>query len=241
MSKLKELLTKIDTQKQENFSINFEQRCHFIFRSFLHAGYTTTLLEVENTLNLKNTSNDRSTLCELSDVQQMICGFDDAISYMLNIASKKPLELSESMIKHLHHLIFSYTLTPPNDDYRTFSYRDEKTGFPSPKPEDLPHVMSHLSDQFFSSLTTLHPVELAAMMTKRVLDIQAFPDGNTLLAILMTNLILCSYGYPMISISPSKQEEFSNTLTTTRTEYDMEPFSIFVAECLLYEKIVSEP
>lgn len=233
MSKLKEILTKIDAKKQEIFSINFEQRCHFIFHSFLNAGYTTTLFEVTETITQKHNLGDTSIISKYSNVQQLICGFDDALSYTLSFAIKKPLELSEDNIKHLHHLIFSYTINPPSDDYRTFSYRDKKTGFPSPNPEDLPHVMAHLSDQLFSSLTTLHPVELAAMMTKRVLDIQAFPDGNTLLAPLMTNLILRSYGYQMVFIPFSKQEEFAHTLATTRTKYDMEPFSIFIAECLL--------
>lgn len=233
MSKLKDILTKIDAKKQDIFSINFEQRCHFIFHSFLNAGYTTTLFEVTETITQKHNLRDTSIISKYSNVQQLICGFDDALSYTLSFAIKKPLELSEDNIKYLHHLIFSYTINPPSDDYRTFSYRDEKTGFPSPKPEDLPHVMAHLSDQFFSSLTTLHPVELAAMMTKRVLDIQAFPDGNTLLAPLMTNLILRSYGYQMVFIPFSKQEEFVHTLATTRTKYDMEPFSIFIAECLL--------
>lgn len=233
MSKLKEILTKIDAKKQEIFSINFEQRCHFIFHSFLNAGYTTTLFEVEETLTQKQNLVDTSVVSNYSDVQQIICGFDDAFTYALSFPQNKTVDLSETIVKRLHHLIFSYTINPPSDDYRTFSYRDEKTGFPSPKPEDLPHVMAHLSDQFFSSLTTLHPVELAAMMTKRVLDIQAFPDGNTLLAPLMTNLILRSYGYQMVFIPFSKQEEFTHTLATTRTKYDMEPFSIFIAECLL--------
>lgn len=233
MSNLKELLTTIDTKKQENVSIDFEQRCHLIHNSFLHAGYNTSFLEVQKIMTLKQSSKENFDFSSLLEIQQIILGFDEALSYMLSTAYKKPLELSEAVIKHLHHLIFSYTLNPPTDEYRTFPYRDKTTGFPSPKPEDLPHVMAHLSDQFFSSLATLHPVELAAMMTKRILDIQAFPDGNTLLAPLMTNLILCSYGYPSISIPSSKQMDFAHTLATTRTEYDMEPFSIFIADCLL--------
>lgn len=233
MSKLKELLTNIDTKKQETFSINFEQRCHFIYHSLLNAGYKVALSEVEEALTQKQNLVDTSVVSSYSDVQQIICGFNDAFTYALSFPQNKTVDLSETVVKRLHHLIFSYTENPPSDEYRTFTYRDEKTGFPSPKPEDLPHVMAHLSDQFFSSLATLHPVELAAMMTKRVLDIQAFPDGNSLLSPLMTNLILHSYGYQMLLIPFSKKEEYDRTLATTRTQYDMEPFSIFIAECLL--------
>ena len=45
-----------------------------------------------------------------------------------------------------------------------------------PAPDEVPHLMAHLVDQLSSSRTTLHPIELAAMAHKRLVDIHPFID-----------------------------------------------------------------
>ena len=42
----------------------------------------------------------------------------------------------------------------------------------------FPRLMAHLTDQILSSQSTLHPIELAAMAHKRLVDIHPFIDGN---------------------------------------------------------------
>lgn len=60
--------------------------------------------------------------------------------------------------------------------------------------------MKHLADQIHSSRSTLHPIELAAMAHKRLVDIHPFVDGNGRTARLLMNLILVNVGYGVVSI-----------------------------------------
>ncbi|MCI9388546.1 MAG: Fic family protein [Lachnospiraceae bacterium] len=50
--------------------------------------------------------------------------------------------------------------------------------FSFPEQSMAPRLMAHLTDQILSSRSTLHPIELAAMAHKRLVDIHPFIDGN---------------------------------------------------------------
>lgn len=93
--------------------------------------------------------------------------------------------------------------------------------------------MKHLADQIHFSQSTLHPVELAAMAHKRLVDIHPFIDGNGRTARLLMNLILVSRGYGVVSIPPVLRNDYISALSASRHLNDMEPFSKLIAECVI--------
>jgi len=96
--------------------------------------------------------------------------------------------------------------------------------------------MRHMVDQIHSSKTTLHPIELAAMAHKRLVDIHPFVDGNGRTARLLMNLILVNDGYGVVSFPPAWRNEYINALSASRRLNDMEPFSKLITECVIETK-----
>ena len=93
--------------------------------------------------------------------------------------------------------------------------------------------MAHLTDQILSSRSTLHPIELAAMAHKRLVDIHPFIDGNGRTARFLMNLILVNTGYGVVSIPPVWRNDHINALSASRRLNDMDPFSKLIAECVI--------
>ncbi|HIQ99108.1 MAG TPA: Fic family protein [Candidatus Scybalocola faecavium] len=102
-----------------------------------------------------------------------------------------------------------------------------------PKPQDLDHLVSHFFSQLEFSRHTLHPVELAAMAYKRIVDMAPFTDNNEKLAQEFMNHILIAYGYPKLSLPLNLTDGYDTALTDSRTHKDMDIFSEFAAKAVL--------
>lgn len=152
------------------------------------------------------------------------------------IAITEDTIITEYTIKELHRSAEADSCTAPSDSYRTAMPADGDDGYQPPQPEDVPRLTSHLADQIRSSKSSLHPIELAAMAGKRLLDIQPFDHGNEETAFLLMNLILVSAGYSPVTIGPDRREAYQQALAISRKEYNMEPFSRLIAECILDEE-----
>ena len=149
---------------------------------------------------------------------------------ILSLAKTEELVITEELLQQL----YAFFAKAPTS-YRSIERIDQKSGYHSPSPEDLPHIMHHLADQYFSSKTTLHPIELSAMMYKRILDIQPFMEEeiNEQIALLILNVILLHYGYAPVLLFHTQKELTEKTLMESRIHYDMEPFCILIANELL--------
>ena len=145
---------------------------------------------------------------------------------------QQDITLTEDTIKELHRTAMADCSAVPSDSYRTGMPSDTDYGYQPPQPEDVPRLTEHLTDQIRSSRSSLHPIELAAMAGKRLIDIQPFDAANEETAFLLINLILVSAGYPAISIGNERREAYQQALIVSRKEYDMEPFSRLIAECV---------
>ena len=117
--------------------------------------------------------------------------------------------------------------------YRTVQVYISGTEYVPPDPDEVPRLMAHLADQIHFSWNTLHPVELAAMAHKRLVDIHPFIDGNGRTARLLMNLILVNAGYGVVSIPPVLRNDYINALSASRRLNDMEIFSKLIAECVI--------
>ena len=247
MSKLNDILQKVDAQKSKNTNATadmlknnellLDKKYDFLSNSLAFSNIIISKEEVKalllsNDMISSDTKKDKKS--DSSDcASRIIIGYSKAFDFMLELSKQQPLAITEDAIKHFHHLLYSELEQSPADTYRMSNFIEKETGYRSPSFEDLPHVMAHLADQYRSSCTTLHPVELSAMMSKRVLDIHPFTEGNEAIAHLVMNLILLYYGYDMVTLPVSKQEAYRLAIHIARTEYDMDPLCIFLAELLL--------
>lgn len=235
---LQDLLKETDSYKTRIGSAllspsNIEELLDQYFR--ITFTYSSSALE-GNPLTL---SQAKTLLEDASGIERLpgrdsleIIGGSKAYDFMKETAKQKDMSITEDTFKELHRIFYQGIDTRPAGRYRTEpAFISDKEA--APGPDEIPHLMSHLADQIHSSQFALHPVELAAMAHKRLMDIQPFTDGNGIIARLLMNLLLVHAGYSVVSISPVRGTDYLYALSVSRRHKDMEPFSRLVAECAI--------
>lgn len=239
MPTLQELLQKADSykkkissarplEKEELKSLDNYFRIGFTYSSNALEGNTLTLSETKILLEDGITVGGKP----LKDCYEAV-GHGDAYDFMLSLARQQDMDIMGKDIKKLHQLFYQKVDAEKAGQYRTIQVYISGTDYIPPSPEDVPQLMSHMVDQIRSSRTTLHPIELAAMAHKRLVDIHPFVDGNGRTARLLMNLILINAGYGVVSIPPVWRNDYINALSASRRLNDMEPFSKLIAECVI--------
>lgn len=239
MPTLQELLQKADSYKQkissarplakeELKSLDNYFRIGFTYSSNALEGNTLSLSETKILLEDGITVGGRP----LKDCYETV-GHGLAYDFMLELAKQQNMDITEEAIKKLHRLFYQKVDAEQAGQYRSIQVFISGTEYIPPEPGEIPRLMSHLTDQIRSSRVTLHPIELAAMTHKRLVDIHPFIDGNGRTARLLMNLILVNSGYGVVSIPPIWRNDYINALSVSRKENDMEPFSKLIAECVI--------
>ncbi len=239
MPSLQELLKKADEyknkisiarplSKDELKSLDNYFRIDFTYSSNAIEGNTLTISETKILLEDGITVGGKP----LKDCYEAV-GHGDAYTFMLEFARQDNMTITEETILNLHRLFYQKIEAEKAGHYRSIQTYISGTKYIPPSPEDVPRLMEHLINQIMSSKTTLHPIELAAMAHKRLVDIQPFIDGNGRTARLLMNFILVNMGYGVVSIPPILRNEYINALTSSRNNNDMEPFAKLIAECVI--------
>lgn len=239
MPTLQELLQKADSYKQkissarplakeEVKSLDDYFRIGFTYTSNALEGSTLTISETKILLEDGITVGGRP----LKDCYEAV-GHGVAYDFMLELARQQHMSITEDAIKKLHRLFYQKVDADQAGQYRSVQVYISGTEYIPPSPEDVPHLMKHLADQIHSSQSALHPVELAAMAHKRLVDIHPFVDGNGRTARLLMNLVLVNAGYGVVSIPPILRNDYINALSASRRLNDMEPFCKLIAECVI--------
>lgn len=239
MSALQELLQKADSYKQkissarplakeELKSLDDYFRIGFTYSSNALEGNSLTISETKILLEDGITVAGRP----LKDCYEAV-GHGSAYDFMLDLARQKNMSITEDSIKKLHHLFYQKVDAAQAGQYRTVQVYISGTEYVPPAPDEVPRLMAHLAAQIHFSWNTLHPVELAAMAHRRLVDIHPFIDGNGRTARLLMNLILVNAGYGVVSIPPVLRNDYINALSASRLLNDMEAFSKLIAECVI--------
>ena len=239
MPALQELLQKADSYKQkisparplakeELKSLDDYFRIGFTYSSNALEGNTLTISETKILLEDGITVGGRP----LKDCYEAV-GHGSAYGFMLEQARQQDMIITEDTIKKLHRLFYQKVDADQAGQYRSIQVYISGLEYVPPAPDEVPRLMKHLTDQIRSSRTTLHPIELAAMAHKRLVDIHPFIDGNGRIARLLMNLILVNAGYGVVSIPPNLQNDYINALSASRRLNDMESFSKLIAECVI--------
>ena len=239
MPSLQELLQKADSYKQkissarplakeELESLDNYFRVGFTYSSNALEGNTLTISETKILLEDGITVGGRP----LKDCYEAV-GHGAAYDFMLGLARQPDMCITEGAIKELHRLFYQKVDAGQAGQYRSIQVYISGTEYIPPAPGEVPQLMEHLTDQIHSSKLSLHPIELAAMAHKRLVDIHPFIDGNGRAARLLMNLILVNSGYGVVSIPPIWRDDYINALSASRRLNGIEPFSKLIAECVI--------
>lgn len=135
--------------------------------------------------------------------------------------------LSEKLIRELHHLVMKKT-----DDDWAGRYRSGKViiGGSDHIPPDagvVPAKMRGIIDWFIKNKSRLHPVETAALLHHKLVNVHPFFDGNGRTARLVMNLLLMRQGYPLAIILKNDRKKYYRVLARAdKGEY--QPLVIFI-------------
>jgi Fic family protein len=219
-----EILTTKISSKEELDSLAYNLRVNFIYTSNSLAGNPLSRNDTETILRdgIQQEQNSSQDHCE-------VVGHGIAYDYMIELGRLEDLKITEELIQSLHLRIYKSYRIENAGQYRDVN--STLSGRNVPSYEDVPRLMAHLANQIESSRSTLHPIELATMAHKRLLDILPFDIGNGQVARLLMNLILSHYGYSIIAISEEKMVEYKNAVKTARKLGDTEALTTLIANC----------
>ena len=117
-------------------------------------------------------------------------------------------------------------------DYRNSEVRIGGSKHIPPKPSEVPKLLEGLFSQFYSERKAIHPIELAAFIHNRFVNIHPFTDGNGRTARLLMNWILIRNKFPPVIIEVSNKEQYYSVIEAG-DKGDHKPFAIFLAKQLL--------
>lgn len=161
-------------------------------------------------------------------------GHAKAYDYMLALARRPDFHLTEEAVQHLHYLFYSGVDAEQAGKYRKEQVFITGTKYIPPAPEKVPEEMASFIVEWETQKTKLHPVELAAYVHRRLVDIHPFVDGNGRTARLLMNLILVNQGYCVVSIPPILRHDYMAALQKVQNGKDHgEAFCRLICECEL--------
>src|SRR3989304_4293423 len=81
-----------------------------------------------------------------------------------------------------------------------------------PFPAELNFLLRNFFKWYNESKNNLHPVELAALVHLKFVNIHPFGDGNGRISRLMMNFVLHKHGYPMLNIDYKNRNSYYTAL-----------------------------
>lgn len=161
----------------------------------------------------------------------------DAIAFIESLAGKSPADIAEDDILKVHQLILHGIDTPWAGRYRAFPvYVTRKDGSLVTFADQaaVPGlVQGALAALRRDAQAGMSPVQLAAGLHFRLVNIHPFKDANGRTARLMMNLVLIQHGYPPAVIRVEERERYIEAIEAARAG-NLTAFELFV--CSAVEK-----
>ncbi len=162
-----------------------------------------------------------------------ILGHTRALDYIKECAKYNPLELNEEVINHLHLLFYAGVDIENAGHYKEEQNYIEGTDYVPPSPKVTPMLMKTYINDMNMQKKTYHPIEYAAILHKRLLDVHPFFGGNGCIARLLMNLVLLAAGYGYCNIPASMKDEYMDSLRAAQLQNDSSAMVCLVASCLI--------
>jgi len=151
-----------------------------------------------------------------------------AIDFVESLVYKPKIE--ENDVLNLHAMILD-RIDPENAGfYRRGAVRISGTDYTPPNPAKVPALMQEVYRLL--NIKSAEPIEAAALIHQRFVDIHPFIDGNGRTARLLLNLYLMRNGYPPIVLLRAERKKYIRTVMQGQSGHDTTPFVDFVAKAV---------
>ncbi|WP_426449736.1 Fic family protein [Paenibacillus sp. S-38] len=191
-------------------------------------GNTLTLLETKLVLEEGLTIGGK----KLREHFEVI-NHSEAIGYVQDLV-QRDMELTEYVIKSLHHLILKNIDDENAGRYRMVNVRISGSQHTPPHFTVVPEGMEQLVRWYQEQKDRLHPVELAAEFHFKFVYLHPFSDGNGRTSRLLMNLILMKHGYPpaIVKAAAEARLKYYETLEEASMTGHLKPFHALIQECV---------
>lgn len=238
---LKKLFGKIDENKQlldKHRPLNKDELKELQQYFRLNLTYSSNALE-GNTLTLAETKiaiEDGLTVAgkPIHDYYEAT-GHAAAFDVMYAAGFGPGPAVTEENICLMHKLFYSGISSVDAGQYRVRQNYISGTEYIPPGPNEVPMLMGELVIWAKDEKIKLHPIEFAAIVHRKLVDIHPFVDGNGRTARLLMNLCLLKDGYSIVTIPPILRNDYIQALQIAQKEKGAsdEPFIRLIAECEL--------
>lgn len=202
---------------QETFKVDLTYNSNAIEGNTLSLSETKLVLEEGITIGGK-------TLKEHLEVTNHA----KAIDFVQSLVNKKTIE--ENDVLNIHALILD-RIDPQNAGfYRRSGVRISGTDYSPPNAAKVPELMQEV--YMLLNIKSGEPIETAAEIHQKFVDIHPFIDGNGRTARLLLNLYLMRNGYQPIIILKVERKKYIRTIMQTRMENDITNFVNFIGKAV---------
>ena len=139
---------------------------------------------------------------------------------------------SEKVLLRFHSLILHGVQSEDAGRYRTGRVRVAGSQRIFPNPLKVPDLMAEYFAFYEDHKVTMHPVEMAAHLHQKLVNIHPFVDGNGRVSRLVMNLHLLQNGYPVTILSAENQKRraYYSALEAFNDGDNSESFELLIAK-----------
>lgn len=139
--------------------------------------------------------------------------------------------ISEHLIRELQSLVIGSIDRSIAGTYRDVEVAITASSHQPPLATEVSGKMADLIKWFRIEQLKLNPIELAAILHHKLVNIHPFADGNGRTARLLMNIILLQAGYPLVIILKNDRRKYYDTLALADAG-NINPFIIFIARAV---------
>ncbi|PIC56565.1 cell filamentation protein Fic [Sporosarcina sp. P12(2017)] len=228
------LKKKVDQQRPLSKELIRSLKEDFLIKSTYHSnaieGNTLTVYETKAVLEDGITIAGKSMREHLEAINHK-----EAILVAEEIVQQNQ-PFSEIVIKELHGIVLHSIDRANAGKYREQNVIISGASHTPPDAVVVPQLMTDLIE-WYNATTNFHPVERAAILHSKFVNIHPFTDGNGRTARLLLNLELVQSGYLPIIIETERRFEYYELLDRAAVTGDYEGFVEFVVD---YEEMELE-
>ncbi|KKL71087.1 hypothetical protein LCGC14_2098400 [marine sediment metagenome] len=136
----------------------------------------------------------------------------------LKFLKKYKRELNEEFVLKLHSIILKNISERFAGRYRTTSVRIFGSEVKFPQSEKVPQLVKNLIHWYKKNKKKYHPLELAALVSMKLVTIHPFVDGNGRISRLIMNFLLSKGGYPWINIYNKQRQVYLQAVRKANDE-----------------------
>ena len=150
---------------------------------------------------------------------------------MINLSTQQII--TEQDVLELHKLFYARIDAHNAGAYRTQPVFISGTDTAPPPPTKVPRLMQEFAEDIIQLQKKCHPIEYAALVHLKLVQIHPFIDGNGRTARLIMNLALLQAGYFIAIIPPIIRREYHASIRASSSK-NTSPFVDFIAQ-MIYE------